>query len=1090
MNKIPPHLVSYSSLAARWGDESVQEVDFSAASYQIAVKDPEQTDLLWVFIQLGDRDQWQEGFCPCLACEQTQACVHLLIGWNYLWGKEAVPLHRHFLHSLWNVLGNSWFEEYGEHLPRKRGGSYQIGQWRAAATPRLLELINHFTDQEPPGRYEDSFWAALAKQLMVHGEIQFPDAPKGELKLAIGGGEIITYPSRRVWDRLIPFGPWPVHGAFVDLVEGMEWKKNHLHLTLKKLSKKKGERFGAWLYVEEEGFYPAQTPEFLAKTVFTDEEVGPWIDTFQSLLPTAYLQEVNYQIYFDRSWVLHILPYVETPGDLQGPYGYWYYHKDRFVHVPADLPLRVEPEEIPHFLTFYRPFFSRQKGFEIYSSSKELQVEVQLDKQGGITWKQHVCGRGRKHIFGSWEYIEGEGFFSLTDKKSSKISFNQKVPKARVAWFLESYQADLTTFPGLFLEENPFENLGLQVLWNGQKAVISPLWELKPLYAKQRVELYAHWVYVESFGFYRLQEPLPEGFSEEVHIKQVRSFLLYKLPALMPWVRFLDHPLIEPQRVVFVLHTLERKGMSAWHIEGYIQTEYGQLPMQAFFGKEVDLFTQAGYFDLRKPRWKWISLCRASFSTLQMIRLQLLEEVRVSASLEQSWKALLTLTTEEVFEPKGLKSHLRAYQEIGAKWLFSLSRHQLGALLCDEMGLGKTHQAMALFAALRTFEPKARFLVVCPTSVLFHWEEVLSTFLPDLGVHLFHGSLRQIPEDYDILLTSYGVLLRSSIEESFAVACFDELQVAKNPKSKIHKTLIALKARVKIGLTGTPLENYTKDVMALLQVTVPGYLTGMDFHQLPKLLRPFMLRRTKADVLPELPPKTEEKAWCEMHPDQWALYQKVLMDQRPLFEAGAPPPSAMHIFALLTCLKQICDHPALYLRKLDEYKKFHSGKWDLFVELLDEAADQKVVVYSQYLGMLDIIEQYLQEQGIGYASLRGATRDRQGAVKRFAQDPHCRVFVASLRAAGLGIDLTAGSVVIHYDRWWNPAREQQATDRVHRLGQKRGVQVFTLLTKNSFEERIDEILRNKQHLFSQTIAVDDKQLLKALTYEELVQLFF
>ncbi|MCB1135873.1 MAG: SWF/SNF helicase family protein [Chlamydiia bacterium] len=198
----------------------------------------------------------------------------------------------------------------------------------------------------------------------------------------------------------------------------------------------------------------------------------------------------------------------------------------------------------------------------------------------------------------------------------------------------------------------------------------------------------------------------------------------------------------------------------------------------------------------------------------------------------------------------------------------------------------------------------------------------------------------------------------------------------------------------------------------------------------------------------------------------------------------------MHIFAALTHLKQICNHPASYLKVPENYTQHLSGKWNLFKELLSEAlaSEQKVVVFTQYLAMLDIMKSYLDALEIGYAMIRGDTRDRQEQMKRFQKDDDCRVFLGSLQAVGLGVDLTAASVVIHYDRWWNPARENQATDRVHRIGQKRGVQVFKLVTVGTIEERIDAIIRRKGKLADEILACDDENLVKALTREELMEL--
>jgi SNF2 family DNA or RNA helicase len=198
----------------------------------------------------------------------------------------------------------------------------------------------------------------------------------------------------------------------------------------------------------------------------------------------------------------------------------------------------------------------------------------------------------------------------------------------------------------------------------------------------------------------------------------------------------------------------------------------------------------------------------------------------------------------------------------------------------------------------------------------------------------------------------------------------------------------------------------------------------------------------------------------------------------------------MHIFALLTSLKQICNHPAAYLRDMQNFERYESGKWDTFVELIEEAkeSEQKVVVFSQYLHMLDIIGLFCQKAGLGFAEVRGQTKNRAGEIARFQNEKECQLFLGSLQAAGLGIDLTAASIVIHYDRWWNAAREDQATDRVHRIGQTRGVQVFKLLTKDTIEEHIDSMIIKKSGLLEDVVSFDDHRIVKRLTRKEILTL--
>jgi len=313
-----------------------------------------------------------------------------------------------------------------------------------------------------------------------------------------------------------------------------------------------------------------------------------------------------------------------------------------------------------------------------------------------------------------------------------------------------------------------------------------------------------------------------------------------------------------------------------------------------------------------------------------------------------------------------------------------------------------------------------------------------------------------------------------------------------------------------LGLTGTPIENSLLDLKALFDIVLPKYLPK-DFEKLysvesnwendPKrklflkqLISPFILRRKKSEVLTELPEKSEEVYYCTLSSEQEKLYREAMkVEAQSLLsdlQDESKTVSFVHIFALLTKLKQICDHPCLVLPGSENYFSHGSGKWDLFVELLSEAREsgQKVVVFSQFLKMLDIIEAYLDERGIGHAGIRGATRDRQSEVHRFRDDPNCEVFVASLQAAGVGIDLVAASVVIHYDRWWNPAKENQATDRVHRIGQERGVQVFKLVSKNTIEEHIDRLIQKKMKLLTEAIAYDEQDILKQFDRSELIDL--
>lgn len=468
--------------------------------------------------------------------------------------------------------------------------------------------------------------------------------------------------------------------------------------------------------------------------------------------------------------------------------------------------------------------------------------------------------------------------------------------------------------------------------------------------------------------------------------------------------------------------------------------------------------------------------------------------------------------------PAGLRTPLRAYQKVGLDWLVFLFENGLSGLLCDDMGLGKTHQAMALLAAAaEQCGAQGPFLIVCPTTVVSHWRQKLRDHAPDLKVVPYQGPERRLPTTLPpraILLTSYGILRNDADKLSgflFDVAVFDEIQQVKNRETQSHRAAALLRARMKLGLTGTPIENDLQELKVLFDLVLPGYLggdrsfqerfssppssaSGQGLPALRRLVSPFLLRRLKTSVLEELPDKIEDVRTCVLSANQVELYRDALAAKAgPLVDSlrrGGSAVPYIHIFALLNVLKQVCNHPALALKRPADYLEMSSGKWDLFEEILSESLEsgQKIVVFTQFLGMIDIMERHLRERGVEFATLTGSSSNRGELVERFNTEPSCRVFLGSLKAGGTGIDLVGGSVVIHYDRWWNAAREDQATDRVHRMGQKRAVQVFKLVTEGTLEERISTIIERKRQLVADTLHADDPHLAKIFTREELIEI--
>ncbi len=466
-----------------------------------------------------------------------------------------------------------------------------------------------------------------------------------------------------------------------------------------------------------------------------------------------------------------------------------------------------------------------------------------------------------------------------------------------------------------------------------------------------------------------------------------------------------------------------------------------------------------------------------------------------------------------------MPAHLRPYQRNGLAWLSRLDHLGIGGLLADDMGLGKTHQGLALLrhAAQDGDRNGGNLLVICPASVLLNWAEKIDSFYSDLDYAVYYGPQRDLPAalTHRLVLTTYGIV-RQDLDllqpQAFDIILLDEIQHLKNPATAAHRAVRDLNGRIKIGLTGTPVENSLQDLRSLFDICLPGLLgSERQFERLyaepisegknrevrdrlGRLIHPFILRRSRSQVLTELPPVIDDDRVCDLSDDQIALYREVISESGNELEeliegTGAIP--YMNILAVIARLKQICCHPCL-VQGCDDPGEYQSGKWDLFIELAEELleADLKFVVFSQYTGMLDLIESHLKRLGVPYGILKGdmAVGKRQKMIERFNTDPDCRVFCASLLAGGIGIDLTAARAVIHYDRWWNPAREEQATARVHRMGQKEVVQVFRLITKGTLEEKIHRLITAKRELVSSLIQEDEAGIIKQFDRRQLAEL--
>ncbi|MFI2370712.1 DEAD/DEAH box helicase [Streptomyces sp. NPDC018833] len=470
---------------------------------------------------------------------------------------------------------------------------------------------------------------------------------------------------------------------------------------------------------------------------------------------------------------------------------------------------------------------------------------------------------------------------------------------------------------------------------------------------------------------------------------------------------------------------------------------------------------------------------------------------------------------QEVAQPAALAATLRDYQLRGLNWLHRMTSLGLGGCLADDMGLGKTITLIALHLHRQT-EPSAAgpALVVCPTSLMGNWQREIERFAPGTPVRRFHGPNRSLDglEEGEFVLTTYGTMRLDAARlagAAWGMVVADEAQHVKNPYSATARQLRTIGTKARVALSGTPVENNLSELWAILDWTTPGLLGRLGTFRtryaqaveggdpaaaarLSALVRPFLLRRRKSDpgIAPELPPKTETDRTVSLTPEQAALYEAVVRETlAAISEAGGMERRGL-VVKLLTGLKQICNHPAQYLKEERPRIADRSGKLELLDELLDTilAEDASVLVFTQYVRMARLLEEHLAGRGVRTQFLHGGTpvAEREAMVHRF-QNGEVPVFLLSLKAAGTGLNLTRAEHVVHFDRWWNPAVEAQATDRAYRIGQDRPVQVHRLIAEGTIEDRIAQMLDRKKELADAVLGTGEAALTE-LTDAELAQL--
>jgi len=531
--------------------------------------------------------------------------------------------------------------------------------------------------------------------------------------------------------------------------------------------------------------------------------------------------------------------------------------------------------------------------------------------------------------------------------------------------------------------------------------------------------------------------------------------------------------------------------------------------VRALMDREIELLTAAS---------KNGKLPLSQAGRLQELLGQIGANGQVSAGAQELFKKLAGIDEiEPAKKPRSLKATLRPYQESGLSWLRFIHTISTGGVLADDMGLGKTLQTIALLCSVKQDEKELRALIVAPTSVVPNWEREIERFAPSLKTMIWHGAdrheQREELESAEVVITSYPLLRRdeeilSSLDLTYAI--LDEAQHIKNPLSATAAAAKKLKAQRRLALTGTPIENRLAEFWSLFNFVSPGLLGPLDKFEekygrpidngdgktairLRNTVHPFILRRTKLEVEKDLPEKIETDQIVEMVDDQRAVYNSVLREVRAQVlgevEKNGLAKSQLHILAGLTRLRQAaCDPRLLGLPK--QFNDDSSGKLQALRELVEECVSggHKVLVFSQFVTMLQLVKTTLERDGVTLEYLDGSTKDRMERVERFQNDPTCSVFLISLKAGGTGLNLTAADTVVHFDPWWNPAVEEQATDRAHRIGQSRVVSVYRLVAKGTIEEKILVLKQKKKDLVASVLG-EDTGGAKKLTKSDIEDLF-
>ncbi|MDR2970766.1 MAG: DEAD/DEAH box helicase [Bacteroidales bacterium] len=618
------------------------------------------------------------------------------------------------------------------------------------------------------------------------------------------------------------------------------------------------------------------------------------------------------------------------------------------------------------------------------------------------------------------------------------------------------------------------------------------------------------------------------------------------LTEILPVIRLLDIKTILPKSLQELLRPKVSVKISRKEGQGFINLQdLFSFDWQIALGKNVispeeftKLLKTASHLFKFKEQYFYVNeqelekIHRKLSSDKKLSPFQLLQ-----AALAEEYEGAPVLLTDEVRDlireftsdkniplPSNLNATLRPYQERGYSWMYRNSRIGFGSIIADDMGLGKTLQVISLLLKYKeegVLNKNQRALVVVPTGLLTNWKFEIEKFAPTLSVHIFHGQHRDMQEfKSDIMLTTYGVL-RSDSEllkkRKWQILIIDEAQNIKNHEIAQTKAVKSIPTNIRVAMSGTPVENRLTEFWSIMDFTNKGYLGSVqmfkdDFatpiqlfndelvaKKFRRITSPFMMRRMKTDksIISDLPDKIEQNQFTSLTKQQAALYAETMTAAMEQIEFCGDDSKSLFkrqglILQMILALKQICNHPTQFLKD-GKKNASHSGKTELLFELLDGIMEnnEKVLIFTQFKEMGTLLEHFIAERfGEKPLFYHGgcSIKQREEMVRRFQQNRADKIFILSLKAAGTGLNLTAASHVIHYDLWWNPAVESQATDRAYRIGQKKNVMVHRMICKSTFEERIDEMIQRKKHLAKMTVASGENWIGK-LSNKELREIF-